>query len=153
MQLHLDSVMGDGMDNMEESANVIWQELGAIIAEQMAHQTEITRQQDAAIAAIAESILKLTRKGESFDGQHDYRYDVSNIKHSSIKLDFLRFSREEPEGWLYQADEYFAFHGIRDDSKVQIIGFHMTGKALSWIRGLQRNKLISTWTRFVVDLR
>lgn len=119
----------------------------------MAHQTEITRQQDAAIAAIAESILKLTRKGESFDGQHDYRYDVSNIKHSSIKLDFLRFSREEPEGWLYQADEYFAFHGIRDDSKVQIIGFHMTGKALSWIRGLQRNKLISTWTRFVVDLR
>lgn len=29
----------------------------------------------------------------------------------------------------------------------------MTGKVLSWIRGLRRNKLISTWTRFVADLR
>lgn len=53
---------------------------------------------------------------------------------------------------MYQADKYFTFHNIGDDSKVQIASFHMTGKALRWIRGLWRNKLLTTWDRFVEDL-
>lgn len=53
---------------------------------------------------------------------------------------------------LYQADESLAFHGIEDDSRVQIVGFHMMGKALSWIRGLRRKKLLTTWDRFIDDL-
>lgn len=152
MQLCLYSVMGNELDNKKESTDVISLELEAIIAEQTARQTKITHRQDAAIAAIAENVLKLTKKGESSDGQCDYWYGVGNIKYSSIKFNFLRFSGEDPEGGLYQVDKYFAFHGIGDDSKVQITGFHMMGKALSWIRDLRRNNLISTWTRFVVDL-
>lgn len=49
-------------------------------------------------------------------------------------------------------EEYFSFHSIGDDAKIQIAGLHMTKEALAWIRGLCRNKLLSTWARFVEDL-
>lgn len=132
---------------MEEMRQV----LGAIIDEQTARQTKITLRQDAAIAAIANTVLKFT-KSEPRNFPYDAKGGSMNAKRL-IKLDFRRFTGEDPEGWLYQADEYFAFHGIGDESKVQINGFHMTGKALSWIWGLRRNNLILTWARFVEDLR
>lgn len=87
-------------------------------------------------------MLEFFSKGES-----------SFSKRPAVKLDFPHFNGEDPEGWLYQADEYLAYHGILDESKLQIVGFHMTGKALSWIRGLRRNKLLTTWREFVDDLR
>lgn len=55
-------------------------------------------------------------------------------------------------GGLALPEEYYAFHGVGDESKVQIADFHTTGSALSWIRGLRRNKLLTTWSRFVEDL-
>lgn len=33
------------------------------------------------------------------------------------------------------------------------MGFHMIEKALSWIRGLRRNKLLTSWPCFMEDLR
>lgn len=54
----------------------------------------------------------------------------------SIKLDFPKFTKEDLEGWLYQVKDYFSFHGIGNDSKIQVVGFHMIGKALSWVKGL-----------------
>lgn len=125
--------------------------LRGIFDEQTARQTEIILCQDATIAAMAETVLKLT-SGEQRAFPFDTKGDPINIKHT-IKLNFPRFTEEDPEGWLYQADEYFGFHGIGDESKVQLEGLHMIGKALSWIRGMRHNKLISTWMKFVEDLR
>lgn len=34
-----------------------------------------------------------------------------------------------------------------------MVGLHMTGTALSWIQGLLRNNLITTWSRLFEDLR
>lgn len=48
----------------------------------------------------------------------------------SIKHDLLQFTGEDPWGWIFQAEEYFAFHGIKEDAKLQILGFHMTKSAL-----------------------
>lgn len=69
-----------------------------------------------------------------------------------IKLDLPKFTGTDPEGWIFQAEEYFTFHGIVDDSRIQIVGFHMTKGALGWMRGLRRNNLLSTWERFTEDL-
>lgn len=71
----------------------------------------------------------------------------------AIKLNLPKFNRVDPEGWIYQAEEYFTFHGIFDDSKSQIAGFHITRGALAWIRGLRRNNLLTTWERFKEDMR
>lgn len=70
----------------------------------------------------------------------------------SIKLELSRFTGEDPQGLLFQAEEYFAFHGIVDDAKLQIAGFHMTKAALAWMRGLRRKNLLTTWARFRDDL-
>lgn len=45
-------------ENREEALEDIPQSLGALLTEQMARQTEINQQQNAAIAAIAEGVLK-----------------------------------------------------------------------------------------------
>lgn len=146
--------MNSEREGRDDSLEDIRQEHGTIIAEHMVRQQEIMLQQDTVIAAIADRVLKLPKfegpEGPS-DSQHFNTNDAANVRHS-IKLDFPRFTDDGPEGWQYQAEEYFAFHGVGEDSKVQITGFHMTSKTLSWIRGLRRNKLLTTWSRFVEDL-
>lgn len=71
----------------------------------------------------------------------------------NIKLDLPKFAGDDLQGWLYQAEEYFAFHSIGDGAKIQIAALHMTKDALAWIHGLCRNKLLSTWEKFMDDLR
>lgn len=51
----------------------------------------------------------------------------------SIKLDFPRFDGSDLEGWLFHEEEYFAFHNIMDNSRIQIIKFNMTKGALAWM--------------------
>lgn len=122
-------------DRLEDSLENIRQELRAIIVGHMACQQKVTLRQNSTIAVIADRVLKWSRDGDqggSSRGQQPFSGDGSNVKRS-IKLDFPCFASDDPEGWLYQTNEYFAFHGIGDDSRVQIVGFHMMGKALSWI--------------------
>lgn len=71
----------------------------------------------------------------------------------SIRLDLPKFQGTDNEGWLFQAEVYFHFQGITDDSRIQIVGFHLTKVVLSWMRGLRRNNLLSTWDKFKEDLR
>lgn len=71
----------------------------------------------------------------------------------ALKLDFPIFSGADSEGWLFQAEEYFAFRNIADDSRIQIAGFNMTKGALAWFRGLRRNNLLTSWECFKDDLR
>lgn len=70
----------------------------------------------------------------------------------SIRLDFPKLQGIDPEGWIFQAEEYFLFHGIMDDSRIQIVDFHMTKGALSWMHELRRNNLLSTWDKFKEDI-
>lgn len=57
------------------------------------------------------------------------------------------------ESWLFQVEEYFAYHNIDDDSRIQIAGFSMSKGALAWMRGMRQNNLLSTRDRFKEDLR
>lgn len=54
-----------------------------------------------------------------------------------VKIDFPRFDGSDPEGWLYLVEEYFSFHGVMEEAKLQMVRLHMTGMTLAWIRGLQ----------------
>lgn len=77
-------------DGKEVSMDDIRQALGTIIAEQTARQTEITQQQNAAIAALAESVLKMTKEGDRGGGGPSgfFKGESSNEKRPSMKLDF-----------------------------------------------------------------
>lgn len=67
-------------------------------------------------------------------------------------MDLVKFTDEDPLGWVYQSDVYFDFHGIAEEARLQIVGFHMIKEARGWIRGLKRNKMLTTWSRFKIDL-
>lgn len=70
-----------------------------------------------------------------------------------MKFDLPRFSGDDPQRWIYQVESYFRYQGIADDARLQIADFHMAKDALSWIRGLRRNRLLTTWEKFTADLK
>lgn len=116
----------------------------------MAHHHELT------ISNLSDRLLGLTKAFEALTSS------PSTSRHAnaqggptprSVKINFPCFDVSDPEGWLYLVEEYFTFHAIGDDSKVQMAGLHMMGTALAWICGLRRNRLITTWPHHVEDLR
>lgn len=128
------------------------EELGKMVTIQKSQLSK----QDTAIASIANWIKDLTgmlqelqRSMGALRGPEAPAQKASR----SIRLDLPKFQGTDPEGWIFQAEEYFSFHGILDDSRIQIAGFHMTKGALGWMRGLCRNNLLSTWDKFKEDLR
>lgn len=135
--------MADG-DETNSKVEEIRQELGIALTDQTSRLTEVTRRKDASIANPAEQITDLSevirdlqatiggQRGQGGQGEVDAALRATR----AIKLDLPKFSGIDPKGWIYQAEEYFTFHGIFDDFRIQIVGFHMTRGALGWIRGL-----------------
>lgn len=44
---------------------------------------------------------------------------------SSLKLQFPKFSGEDPMGWIYKAEQYFEYQNIGADQQVQLASFHL----------------------------
>ncbi|OIT39150.1 calcium-dependent protein kinase 29 [Nicotiana attenuata] len=53
---------------------------------------------------------------------------------------FQRFSGEDPELWISQAERYFEF-------------YYLEGEALEWFQWLLRNKQLTDWDHFVAKVR
>nr|GEU98930.1 hypothetical protein [Tanacetum cinerariifolium] len=50
-----------------------------------------------------------------------------------IKLEFLKFSGEDVQGWLYMIHQFFTIDHIEDDAhKIRLESMHMFDKALNW---------------------
>lgn len=105
----------------------------------------MARRQDVAITNITDRLFKLSGLVNGLVKKLQHSLGTSREANGvysghqtarGIKLDFPRFSSEYLEGWLFQVKEYFAFHDINDDSRIQIAGFNMTKGALAWMRGL-----------------
>lgn len=54
---------------------------------------------------------------------------------------------------LFQAEEYFDYHGISESSMVRIAGLHMEGAALDWVRRLKKNGILSSWENLKAEIR
>lgn len=138
----------EGFDLLEE----LREELGKIVT----NHTSWPSWQDMAIANMLDRILDITSMLKEVQKSlgTSWGLESSSQKASrSIKLDLSKFQGTNPEGWLFQAEEYFSFHDIEDDSRIQIADFHMAKGALNWMRGLQRNNLLSNWDKFKDNLR
>ncbi|KAA8536794.1 hypothetical protein F0562_029272 [Nyssa sinensis] len=64
---------------------------------------------------------------------------------SSLKLQFPKFNGEDPMGWIYKAEQYFEYQGIRADQRVQLASFHLEGIALQWHRWHTKFQEPPTW--------
>ena len=50
------------------------------------------------------------------------------------RLKFPRFAGTDPHGWIFQSEQYFAYHNIRDHPQLNIASFHLDGITLAWFR-------------------
>ncbi|KAJ0925632.1 putative retrotransposon gag domain-containing protein [Helianthus annuus] len=73
---------------------------------------------------------------------------ITNTHKPYLKLAFPRYNGEDPAGWLYQAEQYFAFQQVADDDKVHLASFHLDGIALQWHRWLEKSKGPMSWVEF-----
>ncbi|KAL5856683.1 hypothetical protein ACOSQ3_004141 [Xanthoceras sorbifolium] len=58
------------------------------------------------------------------------------------------FRTEDPNGWIYKAEQFFEFKNIASDQQVQLASFHLEGIALQWHRWLTKFRGPLTWVEF-----
>ncbi|KAL5785695.1 hypothetical protein ACOSQ2_008087 [Xanthoceras sorbifolium] len=72
----------------------------------------------------------------------------SNDQNHHLKLKFSKFSGEDPQGWIFKAEQYFEFKEVATEQQVQLASFHLEGIALQWYRWLAKFKGPVTWVEF-----
>lgn len=118
------------IEEASDSLEDIQEELGKVVTDQSSRLFK----HESASANITDRIGDLTVMMKEIQVSMGMAHspDRSGQKTSKqIKLDLPKFSRIDPDRWIFQAEEYFTFHGILDNSRIQIVGFHMTKAALS----------------------
>ncbi|XP_026445458.1 uncharacterized protein LOC113346084 [Papaver somniferum] len=74
-------------------------------------------------------------------------------RQNNINLKFPQFDGDDPDGWLFNADQYFAVHTADDALKITIASANLKGDANVWFRWKQSKAAIVTWTEFGAHLR
>lgn len=52
------------------------------------------------------------------------------IQKCSIHLEFPKFDSEDPQGFMYKANQFFAYHHTNPQHWIVLASFHMEGKTL-----------------------
>ncbi|KAH7837473.1 hypothetical protein Vadar_014288 [Vaccinium darrowii] len=68
------------------------------------------------------------------------------------RIDFPKFSGDDPEGWVYRCQKFFEIHTIDETQKVRLAAIHLEDKAISWYRWFERSHTVRTWREFTVAL-
>ncbi|KAL4574682.1 hypothetical protein LXL04_021518 [Taraxacum kok-saghyz] len=69
-------------------------------------------------------------------GRYDYR---------QRKIDIPFFDGSDPDGWILQAERYFAIYQLIDEEKVEVAVLSLSGEALAWFRWSDKQRPIITW--------
>ncbi|KAL5746499.1 hypothetical protein ACOSP7_027645 [Xanthoceras sorbifolium] len=69
----------------------------------------------------------------------------TNRKHHHLKLNFPKFDGNDPQAWIYKAEQYFDFKEVVVEQQVQLASFHLEGIALQWHRWFAKLKGPVTW--------
>ena len=103
----------------------------------------------------------LQKLGPSYQGGSSQSPSIGeNHNHSSamlplshpMKLDFPRFSCEEPESYVYKANQYFRYYNTSIREKLMLASFHMEGEALIWFQESEETRVFCDWKLLVQDL-
>ena len=63
-----------------------------------------------------------------------------------MKLNFPAFDGQDPQAWIYKAEQFFSFKNIPPDLQAQLASFHLGGIALQWYRWLTKFKGPFSWS-------
>ncbi|KAA8529666.1 hypothetical protein F0562_034234 [Nyssa sinensis] len=75
--------------------------------------------------------------------------DAGGIQTKAIRLEFPKFNGEDPNGWLYRANQFFNYHQPHPQHRVLLASVHMEGKAITWFQELESAGGFPSWESFV----
>ncbi|VFQ89741.1 unnamed protein product [Cuscuta campestris] len=116
--------------------------------------TQSNQQLTAAVQTLLEKMqsletsINMTRSNDSSGSSTHHRTSpFTHVGNSQpqTKLFFLKFTGDDPIGWLYLSEQYFEFAKIPVDQQVSLASFHMEGIALQWYRWYTKFKGPLTW--------
>ncbi|KAG6779592.1 hypothetical protein POTOM_015985 [Populus tomentosa] len=93
-----------------------------------------------------------TPSGSRSHMQNPLFEEQGGIQTRAIHLDFSKFNGEEPNGWIYRANQFFTYHQTNPHHRVLLASFHIEGKALTWFHDLEASGSIISWDGFTQSL-
>ena len=70
----------------------------------------------------------------------------------AVKLEFPRFSGENPSGWVCKAHQFFQLYGTPPNQKILLASYHMEEKALIWFQEAEEASQFTSWEAFMRSL-
>ena len=71
----------------------------------------------------------------------------------AIKLELPQFAKEDPNSWIFKANQFFDFHQVPLDDRFRMASFALEGEACEWFQWMFTNQLIDTWNGFCNALK
>jgi hypothetical protein len=71
----------------------------------------------------------------------------------SLKLSVPRFDGSNLTDWLFKIEAFFDFHTTPEVDRLQIVSFHLDGRAAGWFQWAMRNNLLPSWQIFKEAVR
>jgi len=80
----------------------------------------------------------ISQPSSSSHCSHQTIKNPNYLEQHKVKLNFPQFNGEDPNGWLYRAEQYFEYMGIPLEEQVSLASFHLKGIALQWHRWITK---------------
>jgi hypothetical protein len=105
-----------------------------------------------------ETLLRAQGKrieGETSGGRDETsNWGATNGSQNRFKrFDFPRFDGEDPNNWIYKANQYFSFNNTNPLQRILIASYHMEGDALTWFQDFEESRGMTSWEAFTHALR
>jgi hypothetical protein len=86
------------------------------------------------------------------EDDHDQFRGERQIHTRTLRLDFPRFSGDNPYGWTYKVNQFFEYYQTLMYQRVCIASFHMEGEALVWFQDADEAGQFPIWETFLQSL-
>ena len=128
--------MGDKLQRLEESLKAL---------------------SEAVLSSRGNSVSQVLEKGNhSRTPQEEFERSHHNYASRTTKLEFPRYSGDDPTEWCNRATQFFEFQRTSDDQKVSLASFHLEGEANQWWQWLSKTyreeARAMTWEVFSEEL-
>ncbi|KAA8531503.1 hypothetical protein F0562_006144 [Nyssa sinensis] len=137
-----DMAEGTRLSQLAEAVTTVQGETASLKGEQdrQGALIEGVLQQLTNLASSYDSLVQITAKLSAGEGtSNNVRVNAnplfdghSGIQARTLQLNFSRFDSGDPYEWILKAQQFFAYCQTLEDQKLQIVSFHIEGKALSW---------------------
>nr|GEV32002.1 hypothetical protein [Tanacetum cinerariifolium] len=105
------------------------------------------------LAKLTETIMAMNTKIQALENQdHAGRMNANGEPKPYLKLFFPWFSGKDPQGWVYQAEQYFKFQKVVEGDRIALASFHLDGIALQWHRWYTKAQGPVTWAEYTKAL-